>query len=43
MNNYPAHLAELPYREGMRTPHKSRHTPARFTTRNPRRSVGGAA
>lgn len=40
------HLAELaetlPYRETMRAPHKSRHTSARFTTRNPRANVNGA-
>ena len=28
--------ADAPSREAMRTPHKSRHTVARFTTRNPR-------
>lgn len=31
---YLAHAADdLPTREGMRTPHKSRHSAARFTTR----------
>ena len=36
-----AELADtLPTREAMRTPHKSRHTAARFTTRNGRRGVG---
>jgi len=33
----------LPSREGMRTPHKSRHAAARFTTRNGRRGTGAEA
>ena len=37
------HLAyaadDLPTREGMRTPHKSRHSAARFTTRTRRPHV----
>ena len=32
----------LPTREAMRTPHKTRHTAARFTTRNGRRPAHGA-
>lgn len=31
----------LPAREGMRTPHKSRHNAPRFTTRNGRRPSFG--
>ena len=38
-----ADLADtLPTREGMRTPHKSRHSAARFTTRARRPYVGEA-
>lgn len=37
---YLAELADtLPTHEGMRTPHKSRHSAARFTTRNGRRGA----
>lgn len=32
----PDRWADAPSREAMRAPHKSRHTVARFTTRNPR-------
>ena len=36
-----AHVADdLPTREGMRTPHKSRHSAARFTTRTRRPYMG---